>query len=218
MWKFAMIPSKILKFQIWRLLTYHFFNTSIVHLLICVAIFFHIGNDLENKVGHFGFVIHLFILSILIGACYTVGALLTISIDSFKTFNYPIFGTFSLSMAISAIDVYITDHRYKSVFGIIHVPTKLYPLVMLCLYHIALPEACYLSSFAGLLVGILYAITYFQPPPKKSDRMSNKPSPYVSSLYQDHELGADSANNLPFALFSLSWIESDQKSKRNDKL
>lgn len=218
LWNYAMIPGKVIRFELWRLVTYHLFNTNIVHLLINIIVLMQIGPGLEIKLGHFGFLLHTILLSVLVGASYTLGSIISLSIDKYRSFYHPVIGSFGLVLAITSIDVYITEQRFRSVFGVFHVPSKLYPIVIALLYHIALPDSSYISSLSGLFVGVCYAVLSFKPPPQRSYKSNDKHSNYGGNMYQDKDVSNDGIAHSPFALFTMSWLQSDQRNDRGDKL
>lgn len=218
LWKYALIPSKIQKFQIWRLITYHFFPANSVHFILNSAILLQTGSNLESLIGHFGFFMHSIIVALLVGIVYTFLALITTLFDVYKTYNSPIIGPFGFLIAFSCIDAYITEQKYRSVFGVFHVPTKFYPYIMIVCCHIALPNASYLSSISGLIVGTAYSMMQFKPPPKKMNRKKENASRYITSMSTERETSNEAHVHSPFALFTLSWLYKDIKHSMADKV
>lgn len=127
-------------------------------------------------------------------------------------------GPFGLITAFAYINAYITEQKYRSVFGIFHVPAKLYPYVMILIHHIALPNASILSSVSGLIVGNIYSWTQFKPPPKKINRKKESASRYITSMCAERELSNEGSIHNPFALFTLSWLERESKHSLNEKV
>ena len=218
LWKIALIPSKVQKLELWRIFISPFFHTNIVHLALNVIVLLQIGVNLENNLGHFGFLLHTTILIILCGAFYTFAALLTTLFDFFKTFNSPIIGMSSIVLALSGIDVYITEQKYRSMFYIFHVPVRIYPFCVATAFLIALPDCSVLSLACGLLIGNIYSWLQFKRVPKKADIKREKSNHYMTNMCAERDQSVDSIQSSPFALFTLSWLDKERRFVVPDKI
>ena len=218
LWNFSIIPSKVQKGEVWRILLSPLFHTNIFHLTLNVIVLFQVGKNLELLLGHFGFFLHTIILITITGVFYSFIALLTTLFDFFKTFNSPILGMTSTILALSVVDVYITEQRYRSMFYLFHVPAQIYPYCLFIAFVIALPKCSILSMVCGLIVGNIYSVVQFKRVPKKADLKREKSNHYITSIYSDRDQNNDSFQPPPFALFTLSWVEKDRRFVGSDKI
>ena len=218
LWKISLIPSKVQKGEIWRIIISPLFQTNIYHLILNVFVLFQIGQNLELLLGHFGFFLHTMIILIISGVFYSFVALLTTLFDFFKTFNSPILGMTSIISALSVVDVYITEQKYRSMFYLFHVPAQFYPYCLFISFAIALPKCSILNMICGLIVGNVYSIIQFKRVPKKADMKREKSNHYITSIYSERDQNNESFQPSPFAIFTLSWLEKDRRFSGSDKL
>ena len=120
--------------------------------------------------------------------------------------------------ALSSVDVYITEHKYRPMFYLFHVPAQIYPYCLLVAFLIALPHASILNLCCGLLVGNIYSVVNFKRVPKQADLKREKSNHYISSMYSDRDQSPDGFQKQPFALFTLSWLEKDRRYVGSDAI
>ncbi|KAL6078753.1 SET domain-containing protein [Balamuthia mandrillaris] len=157
-------PAVILhKYQLYRLLTANFLHLSFLHIVLNLLAFQALAPPIENKVGSIAFFYDIVCcFAFLSQLLHLVIATLFHYSGSAGMFGFAPYRTCSagLSAVLFALLVLRQNSSLASnstkLFGMIEVPSKLYPWILLVVMQLLFPRASLLGHLSGIIVGYMY--------------------------------------------------------------
>lgn len=154
----TIIPSQVIKGQVWRLFTSSLFHADIMHLFMNMVMFFQLGASLENTVGTLSLFYHIFVFGILTNLLYIfIAWFMKVSGDS-SQYQGSALGFSGILFSLLVIDSVTSEERKRSVLGVFLVDSKFYPIIMLLVNQLLMPQASLLGHASGLIIGYAYQI------------------------------------------------------------
>jgi len=141
--------------NVYRFITSPFFHFGILHLLLNMVAFQPLGVYIETYMGTLQF--FFLILEFCIGT-NTLQFLMAYGLALLGMPQYRLQCTLGFSGVIFGLLVIDCTRRDlgRSVFGFFHVPSKLYPWILLLVLQIIMPNISFLGHLAGILMGFLF--------------------------------------------------------------
>jgi len=150
------------RLQLYRVVTSALFHKGFAHLLFNCLAFGTIGSPIERKNGSlflfwFLWTAIVFSSSIYIGMSYGLYAVTSSS----EWIRVRCVGLSGVIFALAVVDGFreaesTEDTHRRALCGLVRVPRKVYPFVLLIILQIMLPEVSFLGHLSGLLYGLLF--------------------------------------------------------------
>lgn len=162
--KYVICPGSVMIHQqYYRLLSSAFFHSGALHILMNMMSLFYLGKTIESKLGTLVFIGLTIQFALLSNTLYVLTAYAMAYLTADMSWNnYCSVGFSGVLFAFLVIQTRISDAQTRSIFGVISVPTFIYPWVLLLLLQILMPNISFLGHLAGLLMGIFYTRGYLQ--------------------------------------------------------
>lgn len=138
----------------WRLFTSPFFHSGFLHLALNMSAWCPLGSSLERCVGSVQFA-HLVILFSLLGGA--LHALAGASAGEMGASHECAVGLSGVIFSLVVVDSHLSAAQSRSLFGVVTVPSRYYPLALLAILQLLLPAASLLGHLAGVIVGYAFA-------------------------------------------------------------
>ena len=172
----SLVPSEILNYEIWRLISSPFFHTSFIHLAFNLIMIIQVCPYIEKHIGTYWFWIHLFLFCILSGFYYSGFVILLSLMNLFDLYYIPLLGFSSVILSFSSLNANLSQKSELYLFKFIKIKPKYVPYVLFLFYLAILPNPSVLS----LVFGIFSGYSHFFFAEKKLQRLwrssSNKQS------------------------------------------
>ncbi|KAI8057816.1 hypothetical protein BDF22DRAFT_662482 [Syncephalis plumigaleata] len=144
-------PSRILEWQVYRLVTFPWIHLGLGHLLLNLLAAVPLVSLLESAVGTLQTAYLLMVIfSILPGLGYVA---LSMGDNALSNTN---------RLGICLIVWEAKRYGSRSFFGLFTVPSQLFPIFMLLVVTILLPNASFWGHFTGMLAGYLYTYGFLR--------------------------------------------------------
>lgn len=145
--------------EYYRIITCAFFHGSIFHIAMNMMSYMTLGKSLEKRVGTF-FMYLTVLWSVLLTSLLHISMSLAISI---VTQDSSLLHRNSLGFSAVLFHLLVLESKChdpaiassRLVFGVIHVPSKFYPWVLLFTLQFLMPNISFLGHLSGILCGIL---------------------------------------------------------------
>lgn len=142
--------------QYYRMITSAFLHGGIMHIGMNMMSLVAIGGMLEPVYGSFRFIYLTWITILLGGICYLILAFSTAWITSdWSYIGVSSIGYSGVLFSYAVIESFHSTVQSRSLFGLINVPTKLYPFILLIVLQFLLPNISLFGHLGGLLAGII---------------------------------------------------------------
>lgn len=165
---FVLVPALVCRGQIYRLLTSMFLHGGILHLVMNMLSFTQLGASLENRIGTLSFLYHIMVFGILSSLLHVIIAYIMMIGGDPSYFHTGSLGFSGVLFTLIVIDNSIDSSSHtRSLFGLILVPSAIYPWLLLLLMQVILPNVSFLGHLSGLFVGYLYkfkVLNFLTPP------------------------------------------------------
>lgn len=136
--------------QLWRLLTAPLVHAGPLHLVLNMSAWVPLGASLERQVGSVQFA-HLALLFALLGGSLHAAAGASGGAAACAV------GLSGVIFALLVVETHLSPAPTRSLLGLVHIQARYYPLALLLLLQLLLPDASFLGHLAGVLVGYAYA-------------------------------------------------------------
>ena len=157
LYSLCLIPSRVIKnFEFWRLITAPFLHSGIIHLAMNMGTFLQVGMSLESAIGTLSFFYHIIVFGFISSVIDVVLSYILTFIGEESAYNAASIGFSGVLFALTLIDISITKDEYRSVFGILLVPSQVYPWIILIVLQVLMPNISLIGHLSGLLVGYMY--------------------------------------------------------------
>lgn len=142
--------------QYYRMITSAFLHGGIMHIGMNMMSLVAIGGMLEPVYGSFRFIYLTWITILLGGICYLILAFSTAWITSdWSYIGVSSIGYSGVLFSYAVMESFHSTVQSRSLFGLINVPTKLYPFILLIVLQFLLPNISLFGHLGGLLAGII---------------------------------------------------------------
>lgn len=155
----------VTRFEVYRLVTSPWFHGSLLHLLLNMLSLQTIGTILEQRLGSFRQLYFTLLVSVLGGLLHVATAYLWAMIDPSSRFTNDCAIGFS-GVLFSMLVIWCQESAQEQMlFGMVKVPAKLYPWVLLIGLQLLMPNVSFLGHLTGILSGYLYLLctNYLMP-------------------------------------------------------
>lgn len=152
--------SQVHRHEFGRILLAPLFHESWKHLLVNMVAAAWIGSSVEKLVGTLNLVYLNSILAIFGAVLYVIMAYVRANNPIKSAYIAPyecVAGMSGILFGQLAVECNMLGNVKRSLFGVVMIPVKLYPLVTLLAVWIILPGTSFTSHLSGLLVGTMYA-------------------------------------------------------------
>jgi membrane associated rhomboid family serine protease len=139
--------------QFWRLFTAPLFHIGFMHVALNMMAWTQLGPSLERLVGTLQFVWLTLVFAALGGLLHSLAGVSGGSHECAVGLSGVIF-------SLVVVDSHLTPTATRTLFGIVNVSTRWYPLALLAALQLLLPSASVLGHLAGVLVGYAYCWGY----------------------------------------------------------
>ena len=160
LWIFALIPYQIEKKAYWKLFTAPLVHSSFSHLIFDIALIWQRFSHVEKRAGLSFLFFHLLLFSFLIGIVYSYIIVLFTIAGLTKYYYRSLLGMTSNIIALNVIESQLSTSPTSSLFGIVHVPTKFMPLLLIVISCFALSNAAMISHFCALGISYVYYLVF----------------------------------------------------------
>ena len=143
--------------QFYRIISTAFFHLSLMHIAFNCMTLHNVGSAIEGRAGTLSFAL---CTAILVPACgiMNVGASWLFNALGYDQSMKECAAGFSgVLFAYVTIQALHRDSGAYSIYGFFSVPAKWYPLCMLVITQILLPQSSFVGHFGGIIAGLLYS-------------------------------------------------------------
>jgi len=143
--------------QIYRLLSSSFYHASFFHILFNMLALFSLGSSLENRIGTVRFLSLSFVVAVVASVFYVAVCALFFTLFNDQTWMlYSAVGYSGVLFAYASIESLLPQAApTRSFYGLFNVPTKYYPLLLILMLQILMPNVSFLGHVSGLVVGLM---------------------------------------------------------------
>lgn len=143
--------------QLHRLLSSSFYHASFFHILFNMLALFSLGSSLENRIGTVRFLSLSFVVAVVASVFYVAVCALFFTLFNDQTWMlYSAVGYSGVLFAYASIESLLPQAApTRSFYGLFNVPTKYYPLLLILILQILMPNVSFLGHVSGLVVGIM---------------------------------------------------------------
>ena len=156
LWIFSLIPYHIERKAYWKLFTAPLIHSSFPHLIFDISLIWQRFSHIEKRAGLFFLFFHLFLFSFLIGLIYSFIIIIFTIAGYTKCYYKPLFGMTSNIIALNVIESQLSTSPTSSLFGVVHVPSKLMPFLLIITSCFSLSNAATLCYFCALGISFIY--------------------------------------------------------------
>jgi len=145
------------QFQFYRIVSSAFCHGGLQHVGMNMLSFFFMGASLERLFGTVPFAYLLMLIVLLAGFAYVnVCWVLAWSLSEISWLRYYSVGFSGVIFANAAQESFLSTAPTRRLFGLITVPTRLYPWALLVLLQVLMPNISFLGHVTGLVLGLLH--------------------------------------------------------------
>ena len=149
--------------EYYRIISAAFVHGGIMHIAMNMSSLLQLGHSLENQFGSLQF---LFLTSwsvLVIGIFYVILSwLLAYSLSDSRQLYSSGVGFSGVLFCYALLESFHSTEVTRSIFGIVNVPAKMYPFILLILIQVVLPNISFIGHASGLLVGLLTVFGFMQ--------------------------------------------------------
>ncbi len=142
---------------VWRLFTAPLFHAGLLHVAMNLSAWVPLGSSLERLVGSVQFAWLTLLFAVLGGLLH---ALAGTTAEGSGVRSSCTVGLSGVIFSLVVVDAHLTPVASRTLFGVVSVPTRWYPLALLALLQLLLPDASMLGHLAGVLVGYAFIWGY----------------------------------------------------------
>jgi membrane associated rhomboid family serine protease len=160
----TMCPRLVLYLhEYYRIVTSTLFHANLMHIGMNMMSTFAIGALLEKRMGTLGLVMTLSWAILLSGLVYLMIAWTAYAAFGSEEWMYTQSVGFSgILFHMTVLECNLSSTESRSLFGVVNVPTFLYPWVLLILLQFMIPGLSFLGHLSGILTGTLQYYGVFQ--------------------------------------------------------
>lgn len=158
------LPIEPPYYQFYRIFTNSYLHVSVIHLLMNMAYIYTMGAMIEKQLGTIAILCQQVLFTVVIAFVYILLTHITILLT--QNPNYSLncgVGYSGIIFTYCVIDVVLRPEGQRSIFGFFSVPSYLYPLTLLLLISILIPNVSWLGHLSGIITGWLYCRGILRP-------------------------------------------------------
>ncbi|CAN0076885.1 unnamed protein product [Ectocarpus sp. 12 AP-2014] len=163
---YVLIPSRIIYLgEYYRVITGALLHGGLMHIVFNMMSFLSIGSSLEVAFGTLSLLFTILWSMILAGVVHC-GAewVMTVWVTHDpKYVNQASVGFSGVIFTLALIESYRSTQPTRSVFGMMRVPTRMYPWVLLVLLSVFMPNISFVGHLSGILVGVMHVYGLTKP-------------------------------------------------------
>eukprot|EP00903_Cladosiphon_okamuranus_P018372 g16901.t1 len=163
---FFLVPSRVIYLgEYYRVITGALLHGNLMHIMFNMMSFLSIGSDLEKAYGTLSLLFTILWSMILGGAIHcTCEWMMTVWITHEMSYVHQASVGFSgVIFTLALVESYRSTEATRAVFGYFHVPTRMYPWVLLVLLSVVMPGISFAGHLSGILVGVLHVYGLTKP-------------------------------------------------------
>ncbi|XP_044507740.1 rhomboid-like protein 15 isoform X2 [Mangifera indica] len=152
------------RFQVYRIYTSILFHGSLLHVVFNMLALVPLGSEFERIMGS----IRILYMIILLATSNAMFHLILAFLAAHKPIHLFPYLTDECSIGFSGIifsliviELSLSGAQSRSVFGLFNVPAKWYPLILLVLFQLLMPNVSLLGHLCGILSGFAYTYGLF---------------------------------------------------------
>mmetsp|Transcript_1908 Transcript_1908/g.2608 ORF Transcript_1908/g.2608 Transcript_1908/m.2608 type:complete len:299 (+) Transcript_1908:238-1134(+) len=144
--------------EYFRLWSSAFLHAGLMHIAMNMMSMAGIGMPLEYSIGSLTLLFLIIWSVFLSGSLYCLISWVAWQVtgDSSWMFQNAV-GFSGVLFTLAVVESYKSTVPTRSIFGIVSVPTRVYPWVLMLALQIMVPQISFLGHLSGLLIGILYS-------------------------------------------------------------
>jgi hypothetical protein len=132
------------------------FHNGFLHLALNMSAWVPLSSSLERLVGSVQFVHLTLLFAALGGGLHALAGASAVRATESLPRECAV-GLSGVIFSLVVVDSHLSPAQSRSLFGVVQVPTRYYPLALLALLQLLLPSASLLGHLSGVLVGYAYA-------------------------------------------------------------
>ena len=156
---FTMCPRLVLYLhEYYRIISSCFFHGSLVHIGMNMMSTAAISTLIERRLGTISYILTVMWAILLTGLCYVSIAWLSQAVigrDGLMNSHALGFSGVMFHLLVLESNL-IGPNVSRSVFGIVHVPSYAYPVVMLIVVQVIMPNISFIGHLCGIITGTLH--------------------------------------------------------------
>mmetsp|Transcript_23108 Transcript_23108/g.67318 ORF Transcript_23108/g.67318 Transcript_23108/m.67318 type:complete len:367 (-) Transcript_23108:105-1205(-) len=145
--------------QYWRLVTSAFIHGGVLHIAMNMMSMVAIGSSLEQSIGTIQLLLTILWQTLLCGTVsVAVSWVLSFLVfDDLSFSNQNSLGFSGVLFALAVLDIHRSDHPTRSIMGMVNVPAKWHPWILLVVLQVLIPNVSFIGHLSGILMGTLQA-------------------------------------------------------------
>jgi membrane associated rhomboid family serine protease len=148
----------ITNLQAYRIISTAFFHLSLMHIAFNSMTLHNVGSVIEARVGTISFALCTLILIPACGVMNVASSLMSNAVGYDQSMKECAAGFSGVLFAYVTIQALHRDGGSYSIYGFFTVPAKWYPLCMLVITQILLPQSSFVGHLGGILAGLMYSV------------------------------------------------------------
>jgi rhomboid domain-containing protein 1 len=152
------IPVPITRLQYYRLISTAFFHLSLMHIAFNSMTLHNVGSAIESRAGTLNFALCTLILIPACGVMNVAASFIFNYLGYDASMKECAAGFSGVLFAYVTIQALHRDSSSYSIYGFFSVPAKWYPMCMLLITQILLPQSSFVGHLGGILSGVLYSL------------------------------------------------------------
>lgn len=151
--------------EYYRIISAALLHGSLMHIAFNMMSFLSIGANLERSIGTLALFFTV-MWSIILGGVIYVGAewAMTMWVTNDPGYaNQQAIGFSGVIFTLALMESYRSTQPTRLLFGMVQVPTRVYPWVLLIVLSVVIPGISFMGHLAGILVGVLHVYGVTKP-------------------------------------------------------
>ncbi len=145
-------------FQAYRIISAAFFHLSLMHITFNCMTLHNVGSVIEARTGTLSFALCTCILTPACGVMNLAASFLSNALGYDQSMKECAAGFSGVLFAYVTIQALHRDSAAYSIYGFFTVPAKWYPVCMLVITQILLPQSSFVGHLGGILAGAVYSV------------------------------------------------------------
>ncbi|CAM9436154.1 unnamed protein product [Pylaiella littoralis] len=163
---YVLIPSRVIYLgEYYRIITAALLHSGLMHIVFNMMSFLSIGSGLEMACGSLSLLFTILWSMVLAGVihCGAEWAMTVWITHNMQYVNQASVGFSGVIFTLALLESYRSTQPTRSVFGMIQVPTRIYPWVLLVLLSVFMPGISFMGHLSGILVGVMHVYGLTKP-------------------------------------------------------
>lgn len=149
--------------QLLRLFIYPFIHVQFFHILLNMIAWMFLARDFEHTIGTLPSIYTIAILFTPVNAVMqTLASLLVDTVFSSTYASTCSIGMSGVLFTLLVINLHTSGTTHTSLFGLISIPVRWYPFILIALIQLLFPNVSMLGHLSGVASGYLFTNAYFR--------------------------------------------------------